>query len=86
MHNEVTSKWSNWKDFLGEAVEFAEEIGISRKQIADLALQAGNILASEVEPASPEQQVLKELWLSADDSEKQALASLMTKLSLSETK
>ncbi len=86
MPNEVTSKWDNWKDFLGQAVEFAEEIGISRKQISDLALQAGNILASEVDPASPEQQVLKELWLCADNSEKEALASLMTKLSLNAAK
>ncbi|MCL6610089.1 MAG: DUF3243 domain-containing protein [Peptococcaceae bacterium] len=72
--------WENWKRFLGQAVEFAEELGISRDRIASLAGQAGEVLAENVPPANPEQKVLKELWSVSDQQEKQVLAKLMTKL------
>ncbi len=72
--------WESWKRMLGQAVEFAEEIGISRDRIASLARQAGEVLAESVPPANPEQKVLKELWSVSDQQEKQVLANLMTKL------
>lgn len=72
--------WDNWKKFLGQAVEFAEELGISRDRIASLARQAGEVLADSVPPSNPEQKVLKELWSVSDQQEKQTLANLMTKL------
>ncbi|MFZ5651247.1 MAG: DUF3243 domain-containing protein [Bacillota bacterium] len=72
--------WDNWKKFLSQAVEFAEELGISRDRISALARQAGDVLAETVHPANPEQKVLKELWNVSDSQEKQMLANLMTKL------
>ncbi|MFZ5648863.1 MAG: DUF3243 domain-containing protein [Bacillota bacterium] len=72
--------WDNWKRFLSQAVEFAEELGISRDRISALARQAGDVLADTVPPANPEQKVLKELWSVSDQQEKQVLANLMTKL------
>ncbi|MBE3588575.1 MAG: DUF3243 domain-containing protein [Thermoanaerobacteraceae bacterium] len=77
---QVSTDWENWKRFLGQAVEFAEELGVSRERIVSLAQQAGQVLADNVAPANPEQKVLKELWTVADQQEKQALANLMTKL------
>lgn len=74
------SDWESWKRFLGQAVEFAGELGISKDRIVSLARQAGDLLAENVNPASPEQRALKELWLVADDQEKQMLASLVTRL------
>ncbi|OAT79854.1 hypothetical protein A6M21_14740 [Desulfotomaculum copahuensis] len=77
---QVNTDWENWKRFLGQAVEFAEELGVSRERITNLAQQAGQVLADNVTPANPEQKALKELWTVADQQERQMLANLMTKL------
>lgn len=77
---QVNTDWENWKRFLGQAVEFAEELGVSRERISNLAQQAGQVLADNVAPANPEQKTLKELWSVADQQERQMLANLMTKL------
>jgi len=72
--------WEEWKKQLGNAVEFAEEMGINREQIEELAQRAGQILAENVEPANPEQKTLKELWELAGDNEKKTLVKLVTKM------
>jgi len=76
----AAADWEAWKRFLGQAVEFAGELGITRDRIVTFARQAGDLLAESVPPATPEQKTLKELWAVADENEKQALANLMTKL------
>jgi hypothetical protein len=77
---QFNSDWESWKRFLGQAVEFAEELGVSRDCIASLAQQAGEALAENVTPNNPEQKTMKELWSVADDREKHVLATLMTRL------
>ncbi|HAG09933.1 MAG TPA: DUF3243 domain-containing protein [Desulfotomaculum sp.] len=77
---QVMSEWGSWKNFLGQAVEFADELGIGRERIFSLAQQAGDILADNVDPSNPEQKTVKELWSVADKGEKQVLASLMVRL------
>ena len=74
------ANWDTWKRFLGQAVEYANELGVPKERITALAQQAGDILASSVPAANQEQQTLKELWQVANEQEKQTLASLMTKL------
>ncbi|KUK52967.1 MAG: hypothetical protein XD78_1602 [Desulfotomaculum sp. 46_296] len=59
---QVLSEWGNWKNFLGQAVEFADELGIGRERILSLAQQAGDLLAENVDPGNPEQKTVKELW------------------------
>lgn len=81
LKKQVNTDWDSWKLFLGQAVEFAEELGVSRERIASLARQAGEVLAESVPPSNPEQKALKELWQVADQQEKQVLANLMAKLS-----
>jgi hypothetical protein len=81
LKNQVNTDWDTWKRFLGQAVEFAEELGVSKERISSLARQAGEVLAESVQPSNPEQKALKELWQVADQQEKQMLANLMTKLS-----
>jgi len=72
--------WDHWKSYLSQAVEFAEEIGVSKDKINSLAYQAGDILAGGIAPSNPEQKVLKELWDVSDQQEKQVIANLMVKL------
>lgn len=76
----ANTNWDTWKQTLGQAVEFAEELGIPRNQIAAMAQQAGDLLASNVPPANPEQKAVKELWEVANPDERNVLANLMTKL------
>jgi len=80
MLNLANSNWESWKKTLGQAVEFAEELGISRNQIGSLAQQVGDLLAQNVPPANPEQKAVKELWDVANQDERQVLANLMTRL------
>lgn len=76
----ANTSWDNWKKYLGQAVEFAEELGISKDKIQSYAMTAGSILAENVQPANPEQKALKELWDVADKQEQEVIARLMTKL------
>ena len=78
--SKANTNWDNWKKYLGQAMEFAEELGISRDKIQSYAMTAGSILADNVQPANPEQKAVKELWDVADKSEQEVIARLMTKL------
>lgn len=80
MLNLANSNWESWKKTLGQAVEFAEELGISRNQIGSIAQQVGDLLAQNVPPANPEQKAVRELWDVANQDERQVLANLMTRL------
>ncbi|MFA5384887.1 MAG: DUF3243 domain-containing protein [Eubacteriales bacterium] len=77
---QVLSEWENWKNFLGQAVEFADELGVGRERILSLAQQAGDLLAENINPGNPEQKTVKELWSVADEGERHTLASLMIRL------
>ncbi len=79
--NVINTSWDNWKRTLGQAVEYAEEMGVSKEHISSMARQLGDILAEKVTPANPEQKVVKELWEAATSEERQVLTNLMTKLS-----
>jgi len=78
--NNMLNNWDHWKRMLGQAVEYAQELGIPKNQINSMAQQPGDILAEKVPPGNPEQQAMKELWEVAENDEKQVLACLMTKL------
>ncbi|NLJ76081.1 MAG: DUF3243 domain-containing protein [Peptococcaceae bacterium] len=78
--NNMLNNWDHWKRMLGQAVEYAQELGIPKNQINSMAQQLGDILAEKVPPGNPEQQAMKELWEVAENDEKQVLACLMTKL------
>ena len=84
MHNILrkmdTSSWENWKASLGQAVEFAEELGIPRETIAELAHKFGSYLAGSVDASVSENRALKELWNVATPEEQKVLAGLVTKL------
>ncbi|TEB04540.1 hypothetical protein Psch_03300 [Pelotomaculum schinkii] len=78
--NLSNTDWDTWKKTLGQAVEFAEGLGISKQKISSLAQQAGDLLAESVPPANPEQKAIKELWDVAGPEERKVLATLMTRL------
>lgn len=80
LKNSANTDWQTWKNYLKQAVEFAEELGIPQDKVLTLAYQLGDLLAQNIPPANPEQQAVKELWEVADPNERQTLARLMTKV------
>lgn len=77
----VLTKFDHWKQFLGERVESAKKIGMSEETIAKLAYEIGEFLDEKVDPKNDEERVLKELWDVGNTAERQAIASMMVKLS-----
>jgi NADH dehydrogenase FAD-containing subunit len=75
-----TSSWESYKRSLGEAMEFANEMGITEEQIAQFAQQFGSYLAKNISPDIPENRALKELWEIASPEEQRTIASVMMKL------
>lgn len=76
----MTKSWDEWKKTLAQAVSQGKAAGMSPGEMVDRAEQIGDVLASQVDPTSPEQRVLKELWSSADEEEQKALASTIIKM------
>lgn len=76
----VLDNFSNWKQFLAERVDAAEDLGMSNKKMTNVAQHVGDYLSKHVTPENKEEQVLKELWDAASEEEQQAIASTMIKL------
>ncbi len=45
----VLENWDNWKNFLGDRLNYAQEKGMSDETITDLATEIGGYLANEVD-------------------------------------
>ena len=76
----VAGSWEGWKAQLAEAVQLGKSMNMSAEQMAARAEQVGDFLANKIDPQSPEQKVLKELWETADDNEQRTIASVLIKL------
>lgn len=76
----VLENWDQWKNFLGDRLDNAQEQGMSQNVINQLAHQVGDYLAKEVDPKNEQERVLSDLWSVASEEEQQAIASVMVKL------
>jgi hypothetical protein len=76
----VLDNWSQWKDFLGDRLNQAEQSGMSQGVVGDLAFQIGDYLAKQVEPKNEQEKVLADLWSVASKEEQQAIANIMVRL------
>lgn len=75
----VLDNFDEWKQFLGDRLQRAENKGMDQDKIAGLATELGGYLQDKVDPKNNEERLLSDLWRSADDQERQALASTMVK-------
>ncbi|MDI3316469.1 MAG: DUF3243 domain-containing protein [Bacillota bacterium] len=75
-----TDTFGQFKEELAQRVGVAREIGMSQGTIVDQASRIGDWLVREVEPRSPEQRLLKEMWQVSNEAEQRALASSLVKL------
>ncbi|MBS4194052.1 DUF3243 domain-containing protein [Lederbergia citri] len=76
----VLENWEQWKNFLGDRLDNAQEQGMSDKVINQLAHQVGDYLAKQVDPKNEQERVLADLWSVASEDEQRAIASIMVKL------
>ncbi|MFB6466709.1 DUF3243 domain-containing protein [Cytobacillus sp. Hz8] len=76
----VLENWQQWKDFLGDRLDHAQNQGMNKEVINDLAFQIGDYLAKQVEPKNEQERILADLWSVATPEEQHAVASIMVKL------
>ncbi|GGJ56464.1 hypothetical protein GGR02_001864 [Anoxybacillus voinovskiensis] len=76
----VLDNFEQWKDFLGDRLEQAKHQGLNQEVISDVAYQIGDYLAKQVDPKTPEERLLSDLWSVADEREQHAIANMMVKL------
>ncbi len=76
----ILENWEQWKDFLGDRLQQAQQQGMSQSTINEIAVQVGDYLAREVDPKNPQERVLADLWSVATPEEQQAIANIMVKL------
>lgn len=76
----VLENWDQWKNFLGDRLDHAQDQGMSQKVINQLAHQVGDYLANQVDPKNEQERVLADLWSVASEEEQRAIASMMVKL------
>lgn len=77
---EVMQSFEQWKEFLAKNVRVARQAGTSPQDLVDAATRIGEFLAQNVNPQNREQRLLQEMWKVADEGEKRAIASCITKM------
>jgi hypothetical protein len=76
----VLDNFQEWKDFLHRRVNQAENLGMDRDSITNVAYYLGDYLAKGIDPKNPQESVLRDLWSVADEGEQKVIAGLMVKL------
>ncbi|MFN7250771.1 MAG: DUF3243 domain-containing protein [Anaerobacillus sp.] len=76
----VLDNWEQWKGFLGERLQQAEQEGMNQQVVNDVAYQVGEYLAQQVDPKNEQERVLADLWKVASEEEQHAIANMMVKL------
>ncbi len=75
-----TDTFSEFTSELASRLNTARKAGMSQQEIVSRAEDVGDWLARGVEPKSPEQRLLKEMWAVSDNQEQKAIASALVKL------
>lgn len=77
---QFTDTFAEFTQELASRLNVARQAGMSQHEVVQRAEDVGDWLAREVQPRSPEQRLLKEMWGVADNQEQQAIASTLVKL------
>ena len=72
--------WASWRGHLKDAIKRGRDFGMSDEMIQNLSVKVGDFLAKKICPATPEEQLMKEMWEVATPDERKTLATLMFKL------
>lgn len=77
---QFTDTFSEFTQELASRLNVAKQTGMGQREVVERAEDVGDWLAREVQPRSPEQRLLKEMWGVADHQEQKAIASALVKL------
>ncbi len=72
--------FDQWTEVLHKRLELGRNLKLSEDLIQKGAKLIGDYLATWVEPDAPENKLLKDFWDLSDETERQAITSLMIKL------
>jgi len=72
--------WDQWRATLKQAIEQGRGAGLTDMEIQSIAANVGDYLATKVCPATPEEELLREMWSEADPGERKVLASLIFRM------
>ena len=72
--------WASWRGHLQDAIKRGRDFGMSDEMIKNLSVKVGDFFAKKICPATPEEQLMKEMWEVATPDERKTLATLMFKL------
>lgn len=73
----VLDNFNDWKSFLNQRVDQAQQMGMDDKTISNLAYQIGDYLAAQVDPKNNEERLLKDLWEASNEQQQEILAQVM---------
>lgn len=76
----VLENWDEWKNFLGDRLNHAQDAGMDGEVVSNLAFEIGDYLAKHVDPKNVQGRVLSDLWSVASKEEQQSIANMMVKL------
>ena len=73
----IMDNFDQWKDFLGDRLNQAQDKGMQQDTINNLAYEIGEHLASKVDAKNDEEAILRDLWNVASEEERRTMASMM---------
>lgn len=76
----VLNNWDDWKNFLGDRLNSAEDKGMDTSAVSNIAYEIGGYLADKVEAKNEQERILADLWSVASPEEQHAIANMMVKL------
>jgi len=77
---EVDLGWNEFKEWLGKGLKAARKLGISDENIEAIGYHFGEFLSRHIDSANREQRLIKELWDQGNETERRALAAMLTRL------
>ncbi|NYT00515.1 MAG: DUF3243 domain-containing protein [Methanocellales archaeon] len=72
--------WATWTGHLKTAINQGRKFGMSDETIRRLSVKVGDFLANRVCPATPEEQLMIDMWSVATPDERKTLATIMFKM------
>lgn len=77
---QILENFNRFKQYLGEKVEMAEDMGLSDQKLAKTTEIVANYLAKHEEPRNREENLLMELWKSGSKEEQGVLSHMLLEM------
>jgi sulfur relay (sulfurtransferase) DsrC/TusE family protein len=72
--------WDTYRATMREAIAEARKLGVSEDQIEIISNQIADFLAEKVCPATPEEELLRDMWNVANPDERKVLTTIFFKM------